>query len=85
MVNASKFMRQIEGQMHGTMTASERLEKITKVVNDYKIEVEKETNLPYYQAMDQEIANERLSEWEFDQMKNHDHIPAYLESARCQR
>jgi hypothetical protein len=67
MVNASKFMRQIEGQMHGTMTASERLEKITKVV------------------MDQEIANERLSEWEFDQMKNHDHISAYLESARCQR
>ena len=64
MVNASKFMRQIEGQMHGAMTASERLEKITKIVNDYKIEVEEETNLPYYRAMDQEIANERLSEWE---------------------
>ena len=45
MVNASKFMQQIEGQMHGAMTTSERLEKITKIVNDYKIEVEEETNL----------------------------------------
>ena len=44
MVNASKFMQQIEGQMHGAMTTSERLEKITKIVNDYKIEVEEETN-----------------------------------------
>ncbi len=44
-------MRQIEDQMHGAMTASERLEKITKIINDYKIEVEEETNLPYSQAI----------------------------------
>jgi hypothetical protein len=85
MVNTSKFMREIEDQMHGSMTASDRLAKITRIVNNYKIEVEEETNLPYVQAIDQEIANERLAEWEADQMKNHDHVPSYLEVARCSR
>ncbi len=82
MVNAKRFIREIEAQMYGSMTASERLIKITKIVNDYKVEVEEETGLTFIEAMDQEIANERLSEWEVNQMANEDHIPVYLESVR---
>lgn len=59
MVNAAMFMRRIENQLYGAMTCSERLEKIVKIVDDYKFEVEEATNLPFNEAMNQEIANER--------------------------
>ena len=52
MVNHEDYMKQIEQQMHGTMTKSERLERITKIVNGYKIETEEETNRPYSASRD---------------------------------
>lgn len=47
MVSHKNFMRRIEALDHGTMTLSDRNEKMHKICCDYRIAIEEDTGKPY--------------------------------------
>jgi hypothetical protein len=51
-VNHEDYMKQIEQQFHGAMTKSERLDRVSKIIDRYRIEVEEDSNEPYSSRRD---------------------------------
>jgi len=47
MIHHEKFMREIEAQMHGTMYTQERLDQVSKIVQNWVIDMEEEHNAPF--------------------------------------
>ena len=47
MIDHEYHMRLVESRMHGTMTESERLRRISTDVENWKIAIEEETGKPF--------------------------------------